>query len=32
MKKTKLIKFTTQDFVAEKALELKLYRWDKAKD
>ena len=32
MKKSKLINFTTQDFVSEKELELKLYRWDKVKD
>tara|TARA_B100000902_G_C26777525_1_gene653438 strand:+ start:134 stop:475 length:342 start_codon:yes stop_codon:yes gene_type:complete len=32
MKKSKLINFTTQDFVSEKELELKLYRWDKIKD
>ena len=32
MKKSKLINFTTQDFVSEKELELKLYRWYKVKD
>ena len=32
MKKSKLINFTTQDFVSEKELELKLYRWDIVKD
>ena len=32
MKKSKLINFTTQDFVSEKELELKLHRWDKVKD
>ena len=32
MKKSKLINFTTQDFVSEKELELKLYRWDNVKD
>ena len=32
MKKSKLINFTTQDFVSEKELELKLYRWEKVKD
>ena len=31
MKKSKLINFTTQDFVSEKELELKLFRWDKEK-
>ncbi len=32
MKKSKLINFTTQDFISEKELELKLFRWDKIKD
>ena len=32
MKKSKLINFTTQDFVSEKELELKLFRWSKIKD
>ena len=32
MKKAKLINFTTQDFVSEKELGFKLYRWDKVKD
>ena len=32
MKKSKLINFTTLDFVSEKELELKLLRWDKIKD
>ena len=31
MRKSKLINFTTQDFVSEKELELKLFRWDKIK-
>ena len=31
MKKSKLINFTTQNFVFEKELELKLFRWDKEK-
>ena len=32
MKKTKLINYTTQDFVSEKELELRLYRWNTIKD
>ena len=32
MKKTKLINYTTQDFVSEKELELKLFRWNNIKD
>ena len=32
MRKSKLINFTTQDFVSEKELELKLFRWDKIKN
>ena len=32
MKKTKLINYTTQDFVSEKELELRLYRWNTMKD
>ena len=31
MKKSKLINFTTQDFIPEKELEPQLYRWDNAK-
>ena len=29
MKKSKLINYTTQDFVSEKELELKLFKWNK---
>ena len=32
MKKSKLINYTTQDFVSEKELELKLFRWNNVKD
>ena len=32
MKKSKLINYTTQDFVSEKELELKLFRWNNIKD
>ena len=32
MKKSKLINYTTQDFVSEKELELKLFRWSNIKD
>ena len=32
MKKAKLINYTTQDFVSEKELELRLYRWNNIKD
>ena len=32
MKKSKLINYTTQDFVSEKELELKLFRWNYIKD
>ena len=32
MKKSKLINYTTQDFVLEKELELKLFRWNNMKD
>ena len=32
MKKSKLINYTTQDFMSEKELELKLFRWNKIKD
>ena len=32
MKKSKLINYTTQDFVSEKELELKLFRWNVIKD
>ena len=32
MKKSKLINYTTQDFVSEKELELKLLRWNNIKD
>ena len=32
MKKSKLINYTTQDFVSEKELELKLFRWSNVKD
>ena len=32
MKKSKLINYTTQDFVSEKELELKLFRWKNIKD
>ena len=31
MKKSKLINFTTQDFIPEKELEPQLYRWDNVK-
>tara|TARA_Y100000389_G_C17243590_1_gene404427 strand:- start:553 stop:669 length:117 start_codon:yes stop_codon:yes gene_type:complete len=31
MKKLKLINVTTQDFISEKELELKLFRWDNIK-
>ena len=31
-KKSKLINYTTQDFVSEKELELKLLRWNTVKD
>ena len=31
MKKFKLINFNTQNFVSEKEVELKLYRWEKVK-
>ena len=31
-KKSKLINYTTQDFVSEKELELKLFRWNNVKD
>ena len=32
MKKSKLFNYTTQDFVSEKELELKLFRWNNIKD
>ena len=32
MKKSKLIYYTTQDFVSEKELEFKLFRWNYVKD
>ena len=32
MRKSKLINYTTQDFVSEKELELKLFRWNNVKD
>ena len=32
MKNSKLINYTTQDFVSEKELELKLFRWNNVKD
>ena len=32
MKKSKLINYTTQDFVSEKELKLKLFRWKNIKD
>ena len=32
LKKSKLINYTTQDFVSEKELELKLFRWNNIKD
>ncbi len=32
MRKSKLINYTTQDFVSEKELELKLLRWNNIKD
>ena len=32
MKKSKLINYTTQDFVSEKELELKLFRWNNVQD
>ena len=32
MKKSKLINYTTQDFVSEKELELYLFRWNNIKD
>ena len=32
IKKSKLINYTTQDFVSEKELELKLFRWNNIKD
>ena len=32
MKKSKLINYTTQDFVSEKELELKLFIWNNIKD
>ena len=32
MKKSKLINFTIQDFISEKELELKLFRWETIKN
>ena len=32
IRKSKLINYTTQDFVSEKKLELKLFRWNNIKD
>ena len=32
MKKSKLINYTTQDFVSEKELKLKLFRWNNIKE